>query len=140
MCIAFPCVGLCFLVLLRNIFHTCHIELYNLFCNTCALCYNSWTIFGTCPVSLVLFPYWVLIYNWRDTNTSTVNWYRGLYVPIYIVWFLYAHVLFHGLVQCSHYGFLKTHMEYTCVSLRKFETLKHYITAVILLLSRHTWA
>ena len=143
-CIVFPRVGLCFLVLLRHIFHTWHIELFNLFCNTCALCYNSRTIFGTCPVSLVPFPYWLLIYNWRDTNTSTVNWYRGLYVQIYIVWILYSHVLFQGLVQRSHYGFLKTYvmgiMKYTCVSLRKFETLKHYIAAVILLLSCHTWA
>ena len=79
-------------------------ELFNLYCNICALCYNTWNIFGTCPVSLVPFPYWVLIYNYRDVNMSTVNWYRGLYMPIYIIWFLYAQVRYQGLVWCSHYG------------------------------------
>ena len=59
-CIVCPCVWLCFLVLLIHMFHTCHI-VFNLYCNTSALCYNTW--FGTCPVSLVPFPYWVLIYN-----------------------------------------------------------------------------
>ena len=98
-CIVCPCVGLHFLVLLTDVFHTCHIELFNLYCNTCALCYNTW--FGTCPVSMVPFPYWVLLYNRRDAKT-----YRGLYLPIYIVWFLYSHVFHQGLIQCSHFGLL----------------------------------
>ena len=109
-CIVFPCVGLCFLVLLRHVFHICHTELFNLFCNTCALCYNTWNIFGAYPVSLVPFPYWVLIYNWRDTNTSTVNWYRGLYVPISM---LYGFCTFMWFIKAWYNAFIVVSWKHT---------------------------
>ena len=104
----------------------------------CGLCYNIWKTSGFYPVSLVSFSCLAFAYNWSDTKTSTVNWYRVCHVPIYIVWFLCAHTLYQGLVQYSHCNFLQTHLmrvvKYTSTRLRKFESHEHYPTWGILLL------
>ena len=55
-----------------------HFVMCTLCCYTCSLYYNSYMKdFDPCPVSLRPFLCLVFIYNWSDTRTCTVNWYRG---------------------------------------------------------------
>ena len=74
--------------------------------NTCSLCNNTWKIFSACPIILVSFLCLVLIYNWNDAKTSTVNWYSSLSKQFYILWLLCVYVFYQNLVRCLHYSFL----------------------------------
>ena len=80
----------CHLLHLSTLSHA--ICVYNIY----ALCYNTRKTLATCPVTLVPFLYFLFVYNCSYANTPTVNWYRSLYIPIYIVC---VHAFYQGLVH-----------------------------------------